>query len=392
MVPQSKSNSLMSQAANKNILIVAGEVSGDLHAAALIKELKILDDKINPFGIGGDKMKEAGVEIIYHLNKMAFMGFAEVVKHLPFIRKVKSDILNEVKKRNVRFAVLVDYPGFNLNIAQKLKKEGVKVIYYISPQIWAWGSGRIKKIRERVKKMLVVFPFEEKLYKENNVDAEFVGHPLIQRLNEYSFLSKDKLKQKLNLDNSKGILLILPGSRKHEIEDIFPETIKAASRIAEEFNLQIVVACSSNIDVKIFNRFKQDYEFFVISNFTYDLLKNSEFGIIKSGTSTLEAGLLKLPMIIVYKTSGLTYRIGKALIKLNNIGMANIILGENVVPELVQNEVNSKKIYETSRSILSNKLIYEQMKTKLGNIKVKLGERNASVNAANSIYKLMNED
>ncbi len=381
----------MSKEINKNILIIAGEVSGDLHAAAMVKELITLDKDIKLFGIGGDNMKEAGVEIIYHLNKMAFMGFAEVVKHLPFIRKVKNNILNEVEKRKTRYAVLIDYPGFNLNIAKKLKASGVDIIYYISPQIWAWGGGRIKKIRELVKKMLVVFPFEEKLYNGNNVDAEFVGHPLINGLNEYNFLSKNELKQKLNLDQSKEILLILPGSRKHEIEDIFPETIKAASRLADEFDLQIVVACSSNINKIVFEKFSRDYKFNVITKFTYDLLKNSKFGIIKSGTSTLEAGLLQLPMIIVYKTSGLTYRIGKALIKVKNIGMANIILGETVVPELVQGDVNSKNIYETSRSILNNISLYEKMKLKLGGIRTRLGDKNASVNAAQSIYKLMNE-
>lgn len=376
---------------NKNILIIAGEVSGDLHAAALVKELNLLDNEIKMFGIGGDKMKEAQVEIICHLNKMAFMGFAEVVKHLPFIRKVKKEILNEVEIRNAKYAVLIDYPGFNLNIAKKLKAKGIDIIYYISPQIWAWGGGRIKKIRDLVKKMLVVFPFEEKLYKENNISAEFVGHPLIKRVNEYKFLSKNELRQKLNLDTGKEILLILPGSRKHEIEDIFPETIKAASRLAEEFNLQIVVACSSNIDAKVFERYKKLYGFQAVSDFTYDLLKNAKFGIIKSGTSTLEAGLLQLPMIIVYKTSGLTYRIGKALIKLKNIGMANIILEESVVPELVQDDVNSVKIYETSSSILNDTSLYVTMKNKLGEIKMKLGDKDASANAANSIYKLMNE-
>ncbi|MBS4033181.1 MAG: lipid-A-disaccharide synthase [Ignavibacterium sp.] len=376
---------------NKNILIIAGEVSGDLHAAALVKELKVLDNEIKLFGIGGDKMKEAGVEIIYHLNKMAFMGFAEVVKHLPFINKVKKEILFEVEKRNAKYAVLIDYPGFNLNIAKKLKVSGIDIIYYISPQIWAWGGGRIKKIRELVNKMLVVFPFEEKLYNDNSVNAEFVGHPLVKRLEEHCFLSKIELFQKLNLDQSKEILLILPGSRKHEIEDIFPETIKAASRLAEEFNFNVVVACSSNIDVKVFERYKQQYSFSVISNYTYDLLKNAKFGIIKSGTSTLEAGLLQLPMVIVYKTSGLTYRIGKALIKLKNIGMTNIILGETVVPELVQDDVNSNKIYETCRSILTDNSLYKKIKTKLGDIRIKLGDKNASANAANSIYKLMNE-
>jgi lipid-A-disaccharide synthase len=381
----------MDKLTNKNILIVAGEVSGDLHAAALVHELTKLDNEVKLFGIGGDKMKEAGVEIIYHLSKMAFMGFAEVVKHLPFIRKVKNDILIEVEKRKTKYAVLIDYPGFNLNIAKKLKANGIDIIYYISPQIWAWGGGRIRKIRELVKKMLVVFPFEEKLYKENKINAEFVGHPLIKRINEYSFLSEAEMKQKLNLNQEKEILLILPGSRNHEIEDIFPETIKAASSLSDDFNLQIVVACSSNIDEKIFDKFKDRYNFIVIRNFTYDLIKNAKFGIIKSGTSTLEAGLLQLPMIIVYRTSGLTYRIGKTLIKLKNIGMANIILNENVVPELVQGDVNFNRIYETSKNILMNDILYKKIKTKLGEIRIKIGDKDASANAARSIYNLINE-
>lgn len=381
----------MNKSSNKNILIIAGEVSGDLHAAALVHELTKLDDQVKLFGIGGDKMKEAGVELIYHLNKMAFMGFSEVVKHLPFIRKVKNHILTEVNKRKTRYAVLIDYPGFNLNIAKKLKANGVDIIYYISPQIWAWGGGRIKKISELVNKMLVVFPFEEKLYKENNINAEFVGHPLIKRINEYNFLSGVELKQKLKLEQTKEILLILPGSREHEIEDIFPETIKAASLLSDEFNLQIVVACSSNIDEKVFDRFKNEFKFSVIKNFTYDLIKNAKFGIIKSGTSTLEAGLLQLPMIIVYKTSWLTYWIGRALIKLKNIGMANIILNENVVPELVQGDVNFNRIYETSRNILISENLYKIIKTKLGEIRIKIGDKNASANAAIAIFKLINE-
>lgn len=381
----------MNKSSNNNILIIAGEVSGDLHAAALVHELTKLDDQVKLFGIGGDKMKEAGVELIYHLNKMAFMGFSEVVKHLPFIRKVKNHILTEVNKRKTRYAVLIDYPGFNLNIAKKLKANGVDIIYYISPQIWAWGGGRIKKISELVKKMLVVFPFEEKLYKENNINAEFVGHPLIKRINEYNFLSGAELKQKLKLEQTKEILLILPGSREHEIEDIFPETIKAASLLSDEFNLQIVVACSSNIDEKVFDRFKNEFKFSVIKNFTYDLIKNAKFGIIKSGTSTLEAGLLQLPMIIVYKTSWLTYWIGRALIKLKNIGMANIILNENVVPELVQGDVNFNRIYETSRNILISENLYKIIKTKLGEIRIKIGDKNASANAARAIFKLINE-
>ncbi len=219
---------------NHKLMIITGEVSGDLIGASLIKELKKLDAGLTFFGIGGEKMCEQGMNILYHINKMAFLGFTEVVKHLPFIKKVQADLLAVAKKEEIKNVVLIDYPGFNLNIAKKLKKNGMKIIYYISPQLWAWGSGRMKKIKRLVNKMLVVFPFEEKLYKSNNIDVEFVGHPLVDRINEYQFLSKEELFSKFDLDRSKELLLLMPGSRKHEVEKLFPQIIKAARKLVDE--------------------------------------------------------------------------------------------------------------------------------------------------------------
>ncbi len=241
---------------SKNVLVIAGEVSGDLHGASLIRELKKLDSSLKIFGIGGDKMKAEGMELIYHIDKMAFLGFVEVIKHLPFIKKVQRDLIAEVKRRKVSEVVLIDYPGFNLSIAKKLKQLEpelkLELIYYITPQVWAWGKGRVYKIRELFKKVLVVFPFEEKFFKEKNVNAEFVGHPLIQEINGYDFKSRNLLDKKFDLYPTKEILLILPGSRKQEVKSIFPEAIKAAEKIADELDMQIVVACSSNLDEKDF--------------------------------------------------------------------------------------------------------------------------------------------
>ena len=376
---------------NKNLMIIAGEISGDLHGASLIKELKNLDQEINVYGIGGDKMKAAGMQLSYHINRMAFLGFVEVIRHLPFIKKVQRELLNLVKNMKIDTVVLIDYPGFNLSIAKKLKRINVKILYYISPQIWAWGSGRIRKIKKLVNKMLVVFPFEEKLYNNNNVNVEFVGHPLLEKLKHYNFLTKDKLFEKYGLDKKKEILLILPGSREQEVKHIFPEAIKAAVKLAKEFNLQVVTACSSNIDEKIFTEITAEKEFKIIKNNTYNLLKHSGFGIVKSGTSTLEAGLFQLPMVIVYKTSSLTYWIGRSLVKVDLIGMPNIISGEKVVPELIQNQVSEEIVYKESKKILSDKNLYQAIKIKFGLIKEKLGEEGASVKAAESIYKIMNE-
>ena len=378
---------------SKNVLIIAGEVSGDLHGASLIRELKKLDSSLKIFGIGGDKMQAEGMELIYHIDKMAFLGFVEVIKHLPFIKRVQRNIIDEVKKRKVREVVLIDYPGFNLNLAKKLKQLDfkLKLIYYITPQVWAWGKGRVNKIKELFNKVLVVFPFEEKFFKSKNVNAEFVGHPLIQEINSYKFLTRDQLNKKFDLDPAKEILLILPGSRKQEVESIFPEAIKAANKLSDEFDMQIVVACSSSIDEKVFYGLTEQKNFKVVKDYTYDLLKHSKFGIVKSGTSTLEAGLMELPMVIIYKTSLLTYKIGKSLVKIKNIGMANIVLDEQVVPELIQNEANAENIYDTAKNILSNNALLNQTKLKLRRIKEVLGDKNAPQNAAKIIYSLLNE-
>lgn len=377
----------------KNVLMIAGEASGDLHGASLIRELKKLDGSLKIFGIGGDRMQAEGMEVIYHINKMAFLGFVEVIKHLPFIKKVQRDLITEVKRRQVNEVVLIDYPGFNLNIAKKLKnlkpELNLKLIYYISPQVWAWGKGRVNKIRELFDKVLVVFPFEEKFFKEKNVDAEFVGHPLIQEISGYSFISRNLLNKKYNLDPVKEILLILPGSRKQEVKSIFPEAIKAASRLAVELDMQIVVACSSSIDEKVFYELTKEKNFKIIKDQTYDLLNLAKFGIVKSGTSTLEAGLLQLPMVIVYKTSKLTYTIGKFLVKIKNIGLVNIVLDEQVIPELIQNDADADNIYNKALNILSDEILMNQIKNKLSEIKDILGNKNAPQNAAKIIYSLI---
>ena len=372
-------------------MIIAGEESGDLVGAALIKEIKKMNSELTIYGLGGDRMKAEGMNLLYHINKMAFLGFTEVVKHIPFIKKVQKELVSVSKEKEIKTAVLIDYPGFNLDVAEKFKKIGMKLIYYVSPQLWAWGSGRMNKIKRLVDKMIVVFPFEESLYKNNDVNVEFVGHPLIERVNEYHFLSREELTDKFELDATKDILLLMPGSRKHEVAKIFPPMIAAALNLAKKFNLQVVTACSSNIDENVFYELSGSKDFKVVKGFTYDLMKHAKFGIIKSGTSTLEAGYFALPMIIVYKTSFLTYQIMKNLIRVNKIGMANILLDEKVVPELIQHDASEEKIFETGRKILSDENLYSSIKQKLSGIKNKLGEAGASARAAKIILALMNE-
>ncbi len=374
----------------KSIMIIAGEDSGDLHGSALIAELKNINPALQIHGIGGQKMIDAGMTPQYHIKDMAFLGFAEVIKHIPFIKKVQKDLLDVVKTQNIKEVVLIDYPGFNLSLAKKLRKLNTKIIYYISPQVWAWGKSRLQKMKRLIDLMIVVFPFEKELYKKAGVKVEYVGHPLIERIKSYNYLSKEELYSKFGLENGKDLLLIMPGSRKQEIERIFPETIKAAVRLSAELNLQTVVACSANIDEDIFHKLTNEKNFTIIKEHTYDLLKYTNFGIIKSGTSTLEAGLFGFPFVVVYSTSALTYFIGKKLIEIDSISMTNIVLGEKIIPELIQNDMNAKKIFSTAKSILTNPAKYEEIKSKLENLKTKLGSEGASKRAAELIYAELN--
>jgi lipid-A-disaccharide synthase len=380
----------LSDSKNK-LMIITGEVSGDLIGGSLIRELKSLKPDLYVNGIGGDRMKSEGMEVLYHTDQMAFLGFAEVVKHLPFIRKVQNKLIDVIKKEKINCVVLIDYPGFNLSIAKKLKPLGVKVIYYVSPQLWAWAKGRVKKVRRFVDKMLVVFPFEVEFYQKENVKVEYVGHPLVERINQYKFLSWNEFYSKFNLDNQKEILLVMPGSRKQEVKAIFPEIILAADRLAKQFNLQVVVARSKNIDEKYLRQNINSENYITIEDHNYELMKYSHFGIIKSGTSTLEAGFFALPMIVIYKTNPLTYLIGKQLVKLDRIGMVNILLDEMVVPELIQGEANPENIFNTASKILSDDQVYENAKIKLGKVREKLGSDGASKKAALSILEILNE-
>ncbi len=374
----------------KSIMIIAGEDSGDLHGSALITELKNINSALQIHGIGGQKMIDAGMTPQYHIKDMAFLGFAEVIKHIPFIKKVQKDLLNVVKTQNIKEVVLIDYPGFNLSLAKKLRKLNTKIIYYISPQVWAWGKSRLQKMKQLIDLMIVVFPFEKELYKKAGVKVEYVGHPLIEQIKSYNYLSKEELYNKFGLEKGKDLLLLMPGSRKQEIGRIFPETIKAAVRLSAELNLQTVVACSANIDEDIFYKLTNEKNFAIIKEHTYDLLKYTKFGIIKSGTSTLEAGLFGFPFVVVYSTSALTYFIGKKLIEIDSISMTNIVLGEKIIPELIQSDMNAEKIFSTAKSILTNPAKYEEIKSKLENLKTKLGSVGASKRAAELIYAELN--
>ena len=361
---------------SKKIFILAGEPSGDLHGAALIEKLKAKLPDLKIYGIGGEKMIEAGLQAIFHIKDFSFLGFAEVIKHLPKIFALKKSVIKFIEEENIKTVLLIDYPGFNLNLAKTLKNKGVKVLYYISPQLWAWGSSRAKKMKNRIDKLFVIFQFEVEFFKQYGINAEFVGHPLIERIENYKFIPPEEFFKNYNLNENQDILLLMPGSRKHEIKLILPAIYNAAKKLKKDFNFQVVISASSNIELDYYKNFI-DSDVKLIYGNTYELLKYSKFGLVKSGTSTLEAALFELPFIVLYKTGNITYWLGKRLVNIDSIALPNIVLGKKVVDELIQEDANEIKIYDTAKNILNDEKRMQTIKTNLSEVKNKLIAYNA---------------
>jgi lipid-A-disaccharide synthase len=367
-------------------MIIAGEASGDLHGSGVVRELRHLRPDIDIYGVGGDKMKREGMDIIYHINELGFMGFVEVIKYIPFIKTMEHTLGQIVKFKRPDVLVLIDYPGFNLRFARIAKSYGVKIVYYISPQVWAWHKSRIKKMRALVDKMLVIFPFEVDFYKAEGINAEFVGHPLLEVME--SKLDRKNFCKRFQLDEQKKILALLPGSRKQEIEYIFPEMLSAARRIALELDTEIIVGIAPTLDEHYFQTLYNVDGINLIEDMTYEVMANADFAIVTSGTATLETACFGTPMFIVYKTSWPTYLIGRTLLSVKNIGLVNIVAGKTVVQEFIQNQVNAKTLAKSVLRLLSNEKRLAEMKAELAKVKGMLGNIGASRRVAERILQM----
>ena len=368
-----------------SILIVAGEVSGDIQGAKLVAELKELSPGIKITGIGGDNMKSAGVELLHHVREMSFLGFSEIIKHLPFIRRVLNELTHWIEMNRPSAVVLIDYPGFNLKLARRAKKLGCKVIYYISPQIWAWGKSRIKKIARFVDLMIVVFPFEEKLYKDYGINVEFVGHPMLEGLDNTS--TKAEFFKKHKLDERKTLIGLLPGSRLQEVEKLYPTMLEAIEKMkTNSTELQSVTSLSPALDKEIYSSIEQG-KYAVHSTDTHDVMKHSDLLIVASGSATLESAFFGTPLIIVYRLSPISWFLGNLLVNIKSIGLVNIVAGENIAPEILQSDLTADRLAEEALSIITNDNISSAMSEKLSGVKKLLGEPGASMKAAKSILR-----
>lgn len=366
--------------------IIAGEASGDLHGSNLIKSLNKLDDKIDVRAWGGDLMQDAGAKIVKHYRELAFMGFVEVIKNLGTILKNISFCKKDIINFNPDVLILIDYPGFNLRIAKWAKSKGIKVVYYISPQIWAWKENRIKTIKSSVDKMLVILPFESEFYNKWNYNVDYVGHPLVEVVD--SFIQNQTTPRK-NWE-SRSIIGIIPGSRKQEINIKLPIMLEVAKQMP---NLQFIVAKAPGIEDAFYDNLLKDLKnVSTLKNQTYHLLYGAKAALVTSGTATLETALFNVPQIICYKGSSISYEIAKRIIKIKYIGLVNLIMDKPVVKELIQDDLTTKSIIAELKQILENPSKQNQIFEDYAKLKTLLATGgNASKNAAEIIFKYLNK-
>jgi lipid-A-disaccharide synthase len=371
-------------------LIIAGEPSGDHHAALLVSELKKLFPDHNFFGIGGEDMANSGVKLLYRMEQLAFLGLAEIIRHLPFIQQVFKRLRNWIKTEQPAAVILIDYPGFNLRLARIVKKLGIPVVYYICPQLWAWGKNRIKKIRKNVDLPLVIFKFEEEFYAKFGITAKFVGHPLVEEISPLN--DRDIFCKKHALDPDKNIIALLPGSRLNEVKKILPELVKLAVLNKADDQLQWVVGKSVSIPMEIYQDIIGTNQFIrVIERDTHSLMKFAHVAFVASGTATLETGFLETPMIVLYKVSPFTYHIGKHLVKIGNIALVNIVLGRSIVPELIQDQVKVNLMDMEFKKYLNDADYYLSVQRHLSKVKEILGPAGASERAAQEIENFLRQ-
>lgn len=369
-----------------SVMMIAGEASGDLHGSGVVRELKKLNPRIDIYGVGGDKMRQEGMTVVFHVGEISFMGFAEVVKHLPLIYTMEKTLEHLLKLKRPDVVVLIDYPGFNLRFAKIAKRNGVKVVYYISPQVWAWRKSRIKKMKGKVDTMLVVFPFEQQMYEDEGIESEFVGHPLVEEL--HSQLNRKNFFKRYGLDANKRLLGLLPGSRLQEIENIFPVMLTAARQIAAEQGMEVAVGVAPTLEESYFRTMHNVDGIHLIKGATYEVMDHADLAIVTSGTATLETACFGTPMMVVYKTSWLTYLIGRLLVRVKNIGLVNIVAGKQIVPEFIQHRVNAENLVREASRLLGDKDALNAMKTELSKLKGVLGHDGASKRVAERIFQM----
>jgi len=381
----------------KRILIVAGEASADQYGARLVSCLRSLheQDALEFFGTGGDAMAGAGVRLLGHIRDLAHIGVREALSGLRTYHTVYRRILNSSMRTPPALAVLLDFPEFNLRLARKMKRRGIQVVYYISPQIWAWRSGRIRNIRKYVDKMLVILPFEEEYYNKRGVSAEFVGHPLLEDF--CPVFNRESFLERVGLNPERKTVAILAGSRRKEVEYILPTLLQAAEYIKKRIPAQFVISVAPSVGLETVRNVargslgiptdEDNYRF--LTEDARNILANADFAFVKSGTSSLEAALVGTPFVVTYKISPLSWFIGTLLIRSPMLGLVNLIAEEKIVPEFYQSQARPEMLARKAIEFIENPQKGEAMSVRLAEISKRLGVRKASETAAAAVSSFL---
>ena len=357
----------------KSLLVIAGEDSGDMHAADVIRALKEKRPDLTFWGIGGDKLRAEGMELLHHTREMDVLGFVEVFKRYPFFKRTFNEVLVEADQRKPDAALLVDYPGFNLRLAAELKNRGIKVLYYVCPQVWAWNRGRIPKMAEIIDRLMVIFPFEVEVFKGVDLKVDFVGHPMVDELREFRTKEPESLPW-----NGKKKIALLPGSRKQEITCILPGLLEAAqvleqSRPDLSFLIPVPERRLALAESILQKAGKAPRNISIVTGGAREVLKQADAAFVASGTATLEAALLRCPTILVYRTSWFNYLLGRVLIRIPWLGIANIVSGREIMPERIQHHMTTIKLVAAIDPLINDTPVRSAMIGNLETLEKMLG-------------------
>ncbi len=380
---------------NKEIMIVAGEASGDLHGANLVKAMQDNDPGLSFVGMGSKELERCGVELLFDAKKIAVVGIVEVLTHLRDIISAQKILKARMEKSPPALLILIDFPDFNLMLAKKAKKLGIPIFYYISPQVWAWRAGRVKKIGRLVDRIGVILPFEEQFYCDRGVAATYVGHPLLDSVTVRQ--TREVFCKKLGIDPQKKLIGLLPGSRKKEIISLLPEFLATARRMHDKYEYELVfliplatTVSEEELRVSGFAEFEQSFPVSIIRDNRYDMMAACDVAVAASGTVALELAIVDTPMVIAYKLSWQTYILGRILARhMKYFSLVNLISEQSIVPELLQKEVNPQRIEQELAELLFHQPAREKMLAGLSLVRHRLGKAGASVQAAAMAFELL---
>lgn len=369
----------------REVLFVAGEASGDLHAAGVARELAKLRPDLKLTAIGGDRLEAAGVQIIERYDEMAVMGFVEVLRTIPEHFFLLRRLAARLQSGKVELLVLVDYPGFNMKLAEEAKEAGVPVLYYVTPQVWAWGAGRLPKLKRLVQRAAVILPFEENLLRGHGIPAEFVGHPLLDRARILP--TRQEARAKLGLRNDEKVLALFPGSRVQEIERHLKDFVETALRLESQFKgLRVIVSAASTVQIP-----PEHCPYQIVASDPFTVLRAADAALCKSGTTTLEAAICGCPLVVAYRTGMISYMLAKQFVKIPHIALVNVVAGREVAKEFVQDDLDPRKVAAALVPLLTEgSAERKRIVRDLEEVRGKLGEPGAAARVAGMASEMVN--